>query len=242
MKLAHRTWTQVETYLKHKKTLIIPIGSVEQHGPTGLIGTDYLTAQAISEAVGSKTNTLVAPPLCYGMALHHMAFPGSATLQPTTLIQVIKEVVDSFTQHGFQDFIFINGHGGNMAIVTSAFCDLKGLNDERRFELINWWKIPDVQEYEKAHFGDQSGFHATIGEVATTMHTDPEAFKDIENQSFEIERPEHDWPLSAKEFRETFPDGRMESNPGLATKQHGQKIFELTVDSISEQIQKRLDN
>ncbi len=236
MKLSNATWPEVETYLKTKNLLIIPIGSTEQHGPTGLIGTDYVTAQALSEAAGEKVGVYVAPPICYGMALHHMAFPGSAALKPSTLLQVVYEIIESFKKHGFKKFVFVNGHGGNIPTVTAAFSEVKSSTDTSVLELINWWRLEEVQAYEKECFGDQNGFHATVGEVALTMHLSPEAFDKIPNTQFKIERPKHHWPMGPSEFRAVFYDGRMESNPGLATKQHGQNIFKIAVETIAHKV------
>jgi creatinine amidohydrolase len=233
--LAHKTWPQVEEYLKTNKRLIIPIGSVEQHGPTGLVGTDFLTATDISKAVGEKTKTMVAPSLNYGMASHHMGFSGTATLRPKTLMSVIYDVVESFYTHGFRNIIFVNGHGGNIAIIQAAMCELKyteafvGLD----MKLQSWWQLKEISEYETKHFGDESGFHATIGEVSVTMYNQKEAFADIENRLFEIERPKTLFPLSPSEMRKHYPDGRMASNPGLATYEHGEVLFDLAVQAIA---------
>lgn len=232
MELATKTWPQVEQYLKNKKSLIIPIGSTEQHGPTGLIGTDYVTANGIAVAAGRKNQTLVAPPICYGMALHHLGFPGSAALKPSTLILVISEIVNSFKLHGFNRFLFVNGHGGNIPTLTAAFSEIKHSDDRSQLDLVNWWKLPEVTQYEDQHFGEENGFHATVGEVSVTMHQFPQAFQDIPRTQFKVEKTKSHWPLSPTEFREVYFDGRMGSNPGLATEQHGANLFELAVDAV----------
>lgn len=237
MKLANATWPQVENYLKTKDVVIVPIGSTEQHGPTGIIGTDYVTAQAISESVGLKTHVFVAPPICFGMALHHMAFPGTISLTPSTLLKVVVEVIESLKRHGFKKILFVNGHGGNIPTVTAAFSEVKHSNDKTVLDLANWWRLPEVQAYENEHFGDQNGFHATVGEVAVTQYLEPETFKDIPKTQFKVERPAHHWPMGPIEFREVFFDGRMESNPGLATPEHGRKIFDIAVQAIARKVE-----
>lgn len=237
MKLSEMTWPQVEAYLQNSKKIIIPVGSTEQHGPTGIIGIDYLSAWSIAEAVAEKTNTMMTPPLPFGMAVHHMHFPGTMTLSPATYVQVIKELIQSLRQHGFEDFTVINGHGGNIAPITTAFCELKQSQEEFKLRLINWWHLKEITDYEKVHFADKNGFHATCGEVSVTMFTHPHAYENIQPKDSYPETPsKYHWPMSPKEFRSHFPDGRMGSQPQLATSNHGEKIFQLAINAISQTI------
>ena len=124
MQLALSTWQEVEDYLRRSAGIIVPIGSVEQHGPNGLIGTDHLCAEVVAKGVGDAIGCAVAPTLAYGMSQHHLGFPGSATLRPSTLMLVVRDVVLSLAVHGFRQFFFINGHGGNIASVTAAFDEI----------------------------------------------------------------------------------------------------------------------
>jgi hypothetical protein len=79
MQLALCTWQEVEAYLKRSTGIIIPIGSTEQHGPNGLIGTDAICAEVFAREVGKQADAMVAPTISVGMAQHHLAFPGSMT-------------------------------------------------------------------------------------------------------------------------------------------------------------------
>ena len=236
MNLQEKAWPQIEEYLKTKKSILVPVGSTEQHGPTGLIGIDYLSAWKIAEEVGIRTKTLVAPPLCFGMAVHHLAFAGTISLSPLTYVQVITEIIQSLTRNGFEKIYFVNGHGGNIAPLTTAFCQAKMGKEEFALSLFNWWHLPEVIDYEKIHFGEENGFHATCGEISVTMHTHPEAYSKIPQQKFPATATRPHWPMAPEEFRKCFTDGRMGSNPVLCNAQHGLKIFELAVDSICQKL------
>jgi len=239
MELYLMTWPQVESYLKTNKDLILPVGSTEQHGPTGLIGTDYLSAWEIAKKAGEKTNTIVAPPVCYGMALHHMAFPGSAALKPSTYLLLIKEVVESFAKTGFERFFLINGHGGNIPTLQASFSEILHDYPRLKFHLINWWHLPEVTAYENEVFKDMNGFHATCGEISVTMHCHPEAYKTPHPFNYFPTVKKSDWPLSPERFRETFPDGRMESDPRMSSAEHGRRLFTYAVDAIADKISSR---
>lgn len=232
MEIYLMAWPEVEKYLQEKKDLIIPVGSTEQHGPNGIIGTDFLTAWEVAKKVGEKSGTMVASPLCYGMALHHLGFPGSAALKPTTYITVLKEIVQSYARAGFQNFYFINGHGGNIPSLQASFSEILNDNPYLKFQLFNWWHLKEVTDYEIEVFGDLNGFHATCGEISVTMHTHPEAYKIERKWEYFPTQERKEWPQSPERFKETFPDGRMGSDPRMSTASHGEKIFAKAVESI----------
>lgn len=240
MELSKLTWPKIEELLNEgHKTLIIPVGSTEQHGPTGLIGTDFLTAQAISLKVGEELGCLVAPCLNYGMANHHLGFPGSAALNPSTYIQVQVDLLGGWITQGFQNFVYINGHGGNIAPLNCAISELKRQNDCSKIGIFNWWHLDSVRSYEEKVFGDENGSHATCGEISLTQWTEPEAFESITPQNFEVSSTKTHWPISPLEMRKVFPDGRCGSNPGLANSTHGETLFKLAVSEICEKMKQR---
>ena len=229
------TWQEVEAYLARSTGIILPIGSTEQHGPTGLIGTDAICAEAIAKGVGESVNGLVAPTINVGMALHHTAFPGSLSLRPSTMILVIRDYVTCFAKSGFRKFFFINGHGGNVATMKAAFSETYdhlsnlGISDSVQCVVSNWYMCGSVYKLAKELYGDQEGSHATPSEVALTQYVYPESIK-----SALLGEPAKGHRIyGAIDFRDRYPDGRMGSNPALATPEHGKQLYELAVKEIS---------
>jgi creatinine amidohydrolase len=115
------TWQEVAQYLKNRKTVIVPLGSTEQHGPAGPLGLDTYVAIALAEDAAREAGCLVTPPLWFGDAVHHLAFPGTVSLKTTTLIEVIKDICTSLARHGFTRQVIVNGHKmTNLAALQAA--------------------------------------------------------------------------------------------------------------------------
>ena len=240
MQLQLCTWQEVEDHLKRSTGIIVPIGSTEQHGPNGLIGTDALTAELIARGIGEQADALVAPTISVGMAQHHMAFAGSMTLRPSTLIAVVHDTVRSLARHGFDRIYFLNGHGGNIATVTAAFSevyadaslDRDGGNAPRlRCKLKNWYETPGVKALSKELYGDAEGSHATPSEVAVTQFAYPEAIKTARMKPKLAPKGPI---LDAEDYRRRFPDGRIGSDPTLATPEAGKRLYEAAVKDLIE--------
>lgn len=238
MQLALSTWQEVEEYLRTSRGVIVPIGSTEQHGPNGLIGTDHLDAEYVARGVGDKIGCLVAPTLTIGMSQHHLGFVGSITLRPSTLIAVIGDVVRSLLRHGFERFLFINGHGGNRATLTVAFdevyaeCSLRGDASPVRCKTILWSDGPRCRALTEKLYGDANGSHATAAEVSVSQAYHPEAIKHA--QMSPKVAPRSCGFYDSADYRRRFPDGRIGSDPSLSTPEHGARLYEAAVEDMIE--------
>jgi creatinine amidohydrolase len=241
IRLDLRSWPEVEAYLTHCQGIILPLGSTEQHGPTGAIGTDALTAEAVALEVGRRTGVLVAPTQAYGMAEHHLAFPGTVSLQPTTLLAVLHDVVLSLARHGFERIFVINGHGGNIATTRGAFAQAyasaaaQGLPvaSRLRCHLANWFMATPVMREAHKLYGDREGHHATPSEISLTLCLEPS----LEAKQRQLPEPSPAGPIHGPaDFRQRHPDGRMGSDPFLAKAEHGQRFLDLAATALSEDL------
>ncbi len=239
MQLQLQTWQEVETYLGRSTTVIIPIGSTEQHGPNGFIGTDALCPQVLAEAIGDQEGALVAPTISVGMAQHHLGFAGSITLRPSTLMAVIQDTVNSLAVHGFDSFYFLNGHGGNIATASAAFSEIyaesslgkAGHNRPAlRCKLKNWWDCDGVKSISAELFGDSEGSHATCSEVSLTYYAYPDHVKSATlTPEIAPTGPIYD----SADYRRRFPDGRIGSNPALANIEAGERLYKAALKELA---------
>lgn len=229
MKLHLATWPEIETYLTRSTGIVLPIGSTEQHGPSGLIGTDAICPETIAAGMAEDPGILVGPTQNIGMAQHHLGFPGSITLKPTTLIAVVCDVIRSLAVHGFTHFYYLNGHGGNIATLNAAFSEvwadtsLGGPATGLRMKIGNWYQGPRVLELSKELFGDAEGSHATPSEISLTWHAHPEC---ANKAAMDPARAPTGPIRDAGDYRSRFPDGRIGSDPTLASAAHGKRLYE----------------
>jgi creatinine amidohydrolase len=241
------TWQEVEAYLAASNGIIIPIGSTEQHGPNGLIGTDAICPEVVARGVSDAIDALVAPTLSIGMAQHHLGFPGSITLRPSTLIKLVRDVVQSLMRHGFRRCYFLNGHGGNIATVTAAFSEiyaessLAAPGDNRagiRCKLANWYTGPGVRAISQEAYGAAEGSHATPSEVSLSYFAYPDAVKHVPmSPSIAPAGTFYD----AEDYRARFPDGRIGSDPSRASIEVGERLYHAAVKDVIGDYQSFVD-
>lgn len=117
----------VRDYLEQDNIVIVPIGATESHGPHLPLGTDCYEAIDYAEGIARQTDVLVTPPIWFGDSPHHMAQPGTISLQSETVIAVLKDVYRSLIHHGFKTIITFNGHRwANLPVIGIAAKTVKG--------------------------------------------------------------------------------------------------------------------
>jgi creatinine amidohydrolase/Fe(II)-dependent formamide hydrolase-like protein len=234
------TWAEIEAWLERSKSVVIPVGSNEQHGPTGLLGTDWLCPEIIAHAAHKDGgDILVGPTFNIGMAQHHLGFPGTISLRPSTFIAAIGDWVRSLAGHGFERIYFLNGHGGNVASIEAAFSELYAEASYARrpagyaLKLRNWWDLRGVGALAREQFPVGHGSHATPSEIAVTQWAYPDHIKTA-NYAPQIAGS---GPIrEALDFRARHPDGRMGSNPLLATPEKGGALVALAAKSLVDDV------
>jgi creatinine amidohydrolase len=125
--LAEMTWEEVREALKTAKLAIIPIGAHEQHGPHMVESCDAVLAAKMAEKLAEKLfpYALVTPTINFGVSQHHINFPGTISLRPTTLITLLTDIITSLKHHGIEKFLLLNAHGGNQATLNVASTTLE---------------------------------------------------------------------------------------------------------------------
>ena len=165
--LQEMTWTDVRDYLKSSDMVIIPLGSTEQHGPHLPLGTDYYLAMGALEKISARTGVAVAPVLLAGYSEYHSGFPGTLSIKPDTMVQVLFESAQMLLKYGFRRLMFFNSHGGNN-IVQQKIIHRINQETEAVATAIGYGGSIQVEDEE---FFD---WHAGIEETSDMLYLKPE--------------------------------------------------------------------
>lgn len=127
--LGDLSYVDIQAYLQVKDIVLIPMASLEQHGPHLPLYTDTITAVEISRRVSEMIAVLHTPPIWMGYSPQHMHEPGmgrgTITVRSSTLLALMSDVARSLIHHGFNRLVFINGHGSNIKVVDPILRKLR---------------------------------------------------------------------------------------------------------------------
>ena len=117
MLLETMTFGEIQAALDEgRRDVVVPCGAVEQHGRHLPLEVDAVHADRLAQEVAQRLGTaLVAPTIRVGVSPHHMAFPGTISLQPATFEAVYADYCRSLAAHGFRTILCFSAHGGNFA-------------------------------------------------------------------------------------------------------------------------------
>jgi creatinine amidohydrolase len=163
--LPHMTWLEVETALQRTDMVIIPVGSIEQHGKHLPLCTDIQGVMEECKLIAQKTDVLVAPVMWVGVSEHHMGFPGTMTISPETFEAVVLESALSLIRHGFKKFLIYNGHGGNNTAVNNI---LHKINHNTEATAVSLNAVEPPREESDAL--PQIDWHAGVGETSWMLY------------------------------------------------------------------------
>lgn len=236
------TSLEIGNLAKLDPIVIIPIGSIEQHGPHLPVGTDTIVAVEVAQRVAVKLNTLnkacvVAPAVTVANSKHHMHFAGSMTLTPSDFYNVLHAYINSITTHGFKKILLLNGHGGNTAPISTS---LIMLNETFGFPIMNCGYWVAASKVMKETLTAQSGMiHACEAETSLMLAID-ESLVDPIYKTLVCKEKNSGVRAFAEGFINTFhfieeeTDSGAIGYPNAATAQKGRIILEKTSDIIAE--------
>lgn len=229
MILAHARWPEVEA-LDRETTVLIPTGSIEQHGPHLPLETDTRLVTAVAEAVERRAPVLLTPTLWLGCSAHHLGFAGSLTASFLGYQSSVEAVVRSLAPHGFRRFYVLNGHGGN---ASSNDVALRALKEEfPNFALggSNYYGFAEDAVRESMTGPQKTLRHADEAETSLMLYVAPDRVR-LEEAYDDGLTPEPPVRGLVEPFDAITERGAF-GYPTHATAEKGRRIFEAAVEGI----------
>ena len=165
MYLAEMNYLQVEEYLKKSDAILIPVGSLENHGKHMPLGTDTLIPDKIAQLLSERCDLLIAPTVNYGATDDLCGFAGTVSIGTEGLIALLRAITDQLYRYGFRHFLILNGHGGNTAAIQTVGMHL--YHKGAYLANLNWWLMAGQINPQWA------GGHGGGEETAGVMAVDP---------------------------------------------------------------------
>ncbi len=219
MNLTDLTWKDVEEYLKKRKDVILPFGSVEEHGYHLPLSTDSDIAVSICEELGKRTGVLVAPVVWYGVSNTTRGYPGTVMVSFDTLKSYVKDLLKSLESNGFMTVYIVSGH-----LSSSQKSAIK--EAAREVGLKSY--LLDFSKVDISDILDTRAFHACEAETSLMLYLHPE--KVVMEQAVDEE-------IEIEEFLITGGLKKTKSgvfgSPTEASEEKGRQIFERIVKELS---------
>lgn len=172
------SWPEVKAELDRGRTsVVVALGATEQHGPHMPLATDALIGDHLARLVADQIDAFVAPTVRVGCSSHHLAFPGTLSLEDETFHAIVADLVRSLAAGGFRRVVLLPSHGGNFGPLAAALeklgpvdgVEINALTDVRALLAI---AQVGVDEHGVA-LGD-GGLHAGEWETSMLMACNPE--------------------------------------------------------------------
>jgi creatinine amidohydrolase len=177
------TWPEVEEVDRSRAVVLLPMGSVEQHGHHGPLTTDTIVSlrlcKPLADAVPELT-WLELPPLIYGYAKHSAIFPGTISIEATTLSLLVRDVLRGVLSQGFRNVVMLNSHYENAEFaIDGAAQALDGVSGAKALMMMWWEFIPDpvIAEVFGADWRGWLYEHAGLTETSLMLRCAPEVVR-----------------------------------------------------------------
>jgi creatinine amidohydrolase len=228
-----QTWPALARIVERgQKLCVLPVAAVEQHGPHLPVSTDSEIATAICREASARTGVPVLPTLWAGSSqAHTRAWPGTLSLPPRLLVEVVLELASWVAASGFARLLIVNSHVGNAAPLKVAVDEIRARGDIRA-GLVSWYELaPDIAAEVTS---DAVDWHAHAAETSLMLHLRPElvdrgSIRDDEDRTGEL--------VLSYTVAETSREG-LTGAPSQASADAGAALFEAVVEALAERFER----
>jgi creatinine amidohydrolase len=238
------TWPEIREAVARQRVAVLPVGTVEQHGPHLPLVTDVLTATEMSRRAVERMpeQAVLMPSVYYSFNEHHLDFPGTIAVEGPTIVNYVTDIGRSLAHHGFRKILLVNGHGSNV-----PFLDVAARNITNRTEaicaMVSWWSLIPRELFAELRESQYPGGMAHGCELETSvllyLRGDlvqmDKAEKDISFQATEffywdLEKPS---PVLFQEWFSRYSRTGAVGDPTLANREKGERFVNAVVERMA---------
>ena len=226
---------EAEKAAKSGTVIILPIGSVEEHGEHLPLCTDSIQPEYVALEVAKKTGCLVAPLLKYGVCNSTRNFPGTLTIDFDTFYRFVHSILSELIRNNFNRIIILSGHAGNSHMVALRLAaqnilakNEKNANQQKMTRIMVLSDYDFAEEISSKYASINDGHAGTI-ETSRIMHINPDLIK-AKGASFYPEMPRFEIVAHPEEY---FPNG-VHGDPTKANASKGERINQYIIEEVEK--------
>jgi creatinine amidohydrolase len=228
MLLEEMTWTEIEAGLEKTRTLILPVGATEEHGPHLPTFTDTIQAIEVAKEVAKRRPVFVAPPVHYGVCRSTRGFPGTISISPEALRTLVLDLLFAFRDSGFERVLILTGHAGGQHLAALKEAAEKAVaSKDIRVSLVSDFDLIDSSGVETPGDG-----HAGEIETSRMLVIREDLVRGLPEKHFPP-RPRY---LVMRDVRHLMGNGIM-GDPSKASKEKGKRFMEMSVQGVLEALE-----
>ncbi len=225
---------EVKEEVKSKKVVILPIGSIEEHGKHLPLCTDCLQPEFVALQAAQRTGCLVAPSIRYGVCNSTRNFPGTISIGFETLHRIVLDILEEFTRNGFRRFLVLSGHAGQAHMAALRLAAHETIWNHQKSEKVRIMVCSDYDfAYElKEKYFDKDDGHAGAIETSRIMAIRPDLVKTKGEKSLP-KFPRFEILADSERY---FPRGVI-GDPTAATIEKGRIVNDYVIEEVVKLVQ-----
>jgi creatinine amidohydrolase len=177
-RLGEMTFREFADRLPENPVILLPLGSIEEHGPASPMG-DYMLTDTLAGLVAERAKAIATPTLPFGFAEYFRPIPGGVQLRAATFCAALRDVADNFLNHGLTKLLILNGHSGNAPLIDQVTRQIRQ-DTGVVVPSINLWRLQTAEIWQKAYGvpGNQGFGHGAEPVGSVYRHFFPEFTRD----------------------------------------------------------------
>jgi len=237
------TWPEIKGAVAENRVCVLPVGTIEQHGPHLPLITDVLTATEMSRMAVERIpgEAVLLPSVFYAFNEHHLDFPGTIAIAGDTFVNYVTDIGRSLAHHGFRKILLVNGHGSNVPFLDVAARNITN-QTPAICAMVPWWNLvprPLLKELRESEFPGGMA-HGCELETSVLLYLRGDLVQmDLAEKDINFQASEYFYwdlesgsPVYFQEWFSRYSKTGTVGDPTKATREKGKRFVEAVADRL----------